>query len=486
MPRKPPPPYGLTLTILRLAKGWSQKDLAEATGLSRGVISEYETGATELTRDRLEWLAAAIGWPPGSVDRVLFGLGLMQPHPDAPVSPVDPDEEDRRIIDQAVAVGARETAEALRAQLIGERRQEKARQARQHAEALWLRLKPFSAAGRRARVARELEYHDPFLCERLCAESVKAAASDASRARALAELALYVAERVPGPPAWLSRLQGYAWAFIGNARRVSNDLPAADAAFAHAWTLWSNGTAGSDLLDETRLLDLEASLRRDQRRFVEALELHDLALTSVKPKAASYILLNKSATLVESGDYERSIETLEQAASSIQDEQTRLLWVLRFNQAVNLVHLGRIAEALPRAAEARDLAVRLGNELDLMRVLWLEGRIAVARGDLQEAMSTFAQVRREFLARDIPYDFALVSLELAALYIERERTSEVKVLAQQMVLIFNVQEVHREALAALKLFCEAAEKEDLTVETARRLIEYLTKARHNPDLQFKV
>src|SRR6185295_15696798 len=70
MPRRPPPPLGLTLTILRSAKGWSQKELAEATGLSRSIISEYETGTTELTRDRLEWLAAVMGWPRGSVDRV--------------------------------------------------------------------------------------------------------------------------------------------------------------------------------------------------------------------------------------------------------------------------------------------------------------------------------------------------------------------------------------------------------------------------------
>src|SRR6185295_11743200 len=311
MPRKPPPPYGLTLTIMRLSKGWSQKDLAEATGLSRSVISEYETGITELTRDRLEKLAAAMGWPPGSVDLVLFGLGLMQPSPDAPVSPVDPDEEDRRIIDQAVAVGARVTAEALRAQLIGERRQEKARQARQNAETLWLRLKPLSAAERRARVTREPEYRDPFLCERLCTESERAAASDAGRARDLAELALFVAERVSGPPAWRSRVKGYAWAFIGNAKRVAGDLPSADAAFTSAWNLWREGaTADPGVLDEALLLDLHASLRRTQGKFNEAIELHDRALAGAREKDVGSILLNKAATFVEGGDYERSIETL--------------------------------------------------------------------------------------------------------------------------------------------------------------------------------
>jgi len=486
MPRRPPPPLGLTLTILRSAKGWSQKELAEATGLSRSIISEYETGTTELTRDRLEWLAAVMGWPRGSVDRVLFGLGLLAPAADAPASFLDPEEEEGRIIDRAAAVAARETAEALRAELIRELRQEKAREGRRAAEPKWLELKPLRDSERRAQIARRAEYHDPFLSERLCAESERAAASDARKARELAELALFVAERVSGPPALRSRLQGYAWAFIGNARRVAGHLPSADAAFARAWTLWREGAAAdSGVLAEALVLDLNASLRRSQGRFSEALELHDRALAGASQNEESYILLNKSATLAESGAHEGSIETLEQAARSIHGEQTRLLWVLRFNQAVNLVHLGKITEAQPRLAEARDLAVRLGNELDLVRILWLEGRVAAARGDKQGALGAFEQVRREFLAREIAYDFALVSLELAALYLEAERKGEVKTLAQQMALIFAAQAVHREALAALKLFREAVEKEELTVDMVRRLLEYLTKARHQPDLRFE-
>jgi transcriptional regulator with XRE-family HTH domain len=487
MPRRPPPPHGLTLTILRLSKGWSQKDLAEGTGLSRSLISEYETGTTELTRDRLEMLAAATGWPPGSVDRVLFGLGLMQPSPDAPVSPVDLDVEERRIIDQAVAVGAREVAEAVRAQLIGERRQEKVQQARQNAEALWLRLKPLSPAERRAHVAREPEYHDPFLCERLCAESERAAASDAGRAQDLAELALFVAERVPGLPGWRSRLKGYAWAFIGNARRVGNDLPAADKAFARAKPLWKEGApADFGLLDEALVLDLEASLRRDQRQFVEALKLHDQAFAFARPEKAGYILINKAKVLEELEDFEGALATLQQAVPLIEKQrEPRMFFILRFNRAVNLLQLDRLSEAEALLGEAREVAVRLGNELDLVRVLWLDARVALGCGNQRKAIEIFEQVRQEFAAREMAYDFALVSLELAVLYREQDRTGEVKALAQQMVWIFKAQGIHREALAALELFREAAEKENLTVDMARRLVDYLTKARHDPQLRFE-
>ena len=159
---------------------------------------------------------------------------------------------------------------------------------------------------------------------------------------------------------------------------------------------------------------------------------------------------------------------------------------LQFNLVVNLLHLSRLAEARPRLAEARELAVRLGNELDLVRLLWLEGRMDAAQGNPQEAIAAFEQVRQEFLAREIPYDFALVSLELAALYLEVESPSDVKNLARQMVWIFQAQGVHREALVALGLFREAAEKEELTVEMARRMADYLTKARHDPLLRFEI
>jgi hypothetical protein len=52
--------------------------------------------------------------------------------------------------------------------------------------------------------------------------------------------------------------------------------------------------------------------------------------------------------------------------------------------------------------------------------------------------------------------------------------------------IFEAQGVHQEALAALRLFYEAAKKEEATAALARRVAEYLRKARYNPELRFEV
>jgi tetratricopeptide (TPR) repeat protein len=227
-------------------------------------------------------------------------------------------------------------------------------------------------------------------------------------------------------------------------------------------------------------------LRIDQFRLPEATDLLDRALMVERGSLRPNLLIKKARLLEWTADYEGALSTLGQAASLISGkEEPRLLWLLRFNPAVNLCHLGRYAEAQDPLPAAWALTVQLGNELDKLRLHWLEGRIAAGLGKTEDAVIALSQVRTEFAGRGIAYDAALATLELAILYLEQGRTLDVKMLARQMAPIFRAQGVHREALAALRLFCEAAEKEAATVELVRRLAEYLYRARHNPSLRFQ-
>ena len=88
------------------------------------------------------------------------------------------------------------------------------------------------------------------------------------------------------------------------------------------------------------------------------------------------------------------------------------------------------------------------------------------------------------MAQGIGYDAAIVSLYLAAVYLRQGRTADVRRLAEEMTPLFQAQDVHREALAALALFQEAARQDRLTVERALEIADYLRKARKDPDLQF--
>jgi tetratricopeptide (TPR) repeat protein len=321
----------------------------------------------------------------------------------------------------------------------------------------------------------------------VAAESIAAAPNHPRKARELAELALRIAEVAPGSGPWRDRLQGYAWAFVGNARRACNDLPGAEKAMARARKLWEAGAPGDPgFLEKAWLPGLEAALYKDQRRFPEALKRIDEALALDRGELRAQILITKSGILEALDDTEGSTAVLREAAPLIDGRQTpRLAWTVRFNLLVDLCRLGRAAEAEPGLPAVRRLAERLGEELDLLRVVWLEANVMAGLGRTAEAEAAFQQARRAFTSRGLAYDCALVSLELALLLLEQGRAAEVRPLAQEMLWIFRAQGVHRETLAALHLFCEAARKEEATAELARRVIAYLYRARHDPGLSFE-
>jgi tetratricopeptide (TPR) repeat protein len=166
------------------------------------------------------------------------------------------------------------------------------------------------------------------------------------------------------------------------------------------------------------------------------------------------------------------------------NQEPRLALVLRFNYLVTLDHLDRCAEIEHRLPEVRALAERLGEELDLTRTVWLQGKAHAGLGRPAAAVAAFGQAREVFRRRELAYDYALVSLDLAVLFLEQGRPAQVTALAEEMLWIFTAQGIEREALSALRLFCDAARNEMATVDLARRLVKYLYRAQHDPELRF--
>jgi tetratricopeptide (TPR) repeat protein len=485
-PTEPPPLFSLALAVLRSLQGWSQKRLSQESGIPSSLISAYETGVKNLSRPRLDTLAAHLGFAPWDVEEILSFLSWFRPASPRSV-PVGLSPEDVREIELSATTVARVAAENARAHLTRRLQAARADEARQQAEEAWKILKPLSARKRLLIVEHVPAFQTWAVCERLCAESIRIASADARRAVEVAELALRVARLVPGEEGWRNRLQGYAWAYLGNARRIASHLPAADEAFARAWDLWSAGAeADPGWLQEERLLSLEASLRRDQRRFPDALRLLDRALALANTEAeVSSVFSSQAATLELMGEHKLALEAIEKAIPFVnRKHEPRLFWVLLFNRAVALCHLGQYSEASELLPTVRQMAIELRNGLDLIRVRWLEGKVARSRGRRMDAIAALRQVRAEFTAQNLAYDSALSTLELASLYLEEGRTGEVKTLAREMAPIFKAQGVHEEALAALKLFREAVERETVTPELANRLVDYLERARYDPDLRF--
>lgn len=485
MPQEKRSPEAITLLALRSARGWPIKRLAEKLGLAdERLLARYERGKKPLTRETLDRLAAELGFSSEEVEALLGAhrFLLFPPPPEEP-SPVALRPAQRARIDRTALAFAWTLAEELRGELGRFERRGNAEAARREAREQWELLRAATRQERRDSVESHPDLRSWALSEHVCEESVRAAAHRADEALELADLALFIAGRVPGEKGWRSRLQGYAWAHVANARRVANDFDGADAAFAQAWSLWRAG-AGSpaDLLPEWRLLDLEASLRRAQQRFSEALELLDRArsLCEEQSTAAGRILLKKEHILSQTGDFVGALAVLDEAAPLIERSgEPRYLTVLRFNTVDNLLHLGRYAEAAKLLPEVRRLAVAQANELDLVRVLWLEAKILIGQGQEQKAAATLEQVQREFTAHELPYDAALSSLDLALLYLKEGRTAEVRGLAVGLAWIFTSKKIHREALVALALFCEAARREAVTVDLTRSVIARIEEVRRS-------
>jgi len=474
-------PEALVLIYLRSERGWPQKELAGRHGFTTyRQLSRYETGDRPLSRETLNALAATLGHSPEAVDALLFIHSLVAPAEREAPSPVRLTAEERRRIDRTAAAAGWSTAEDLRESLLARKRRLKAEAARRDAGVLWARLKAHPRQARRGLVAASPELRSWALAERVCEASVRAAADNPQEALDLADLALFIACRSEeGGEEWRRRLQGYAWAHVANARRVANDFAGADEAFVRAWDLWRAGME-SDLLPEWRMFSFEASLRREQHRFGEALELLDLAASATdgNPATTGRILLKKEHVYEQMGDLEGALAALAEAAPFVEaSEDPHLLFALCFETTNDLCAVKRYAKAAMLLPKIRALAEQMGNELDLIRVVWLSARVAAGEGKQEEAIAGLEQVRREFTVRQLAYDAARACLELAALYLKEGQTREVKNLAREMAPIFHAQGIAREALASLSLFRDAAHHETATAELAWRVIAEIEKTR---------
>ena len=362
-------------------------------------------------------------------------------------------------------------------------------QDREAAAELWQKLERRNARQRLALIEEVEAFRTWAMCELVSAKSVEMAPSSPAQAVELAELALRIARRCPGEEWLRQRAQGYAWFHLANARRATSDLPGSVAALAPAIRLWEAGASGDPgFFNETIVLALEANIRKAQRRFPEALKRIGEALEADRGDLRGKLLLTKAQIFRALGDVEASTEVLREAIPFIDEErEPRTALGVRCQLLLNLCLQNRAAEAAPLFGDVQRLAEQLGQEVDSVRVAALGALIAAGLGHAEEAEQAFEEARSRFASFEPPlaFDYALVSLDLGLLLLEQGRTAEVRELADEMAWIFSNQGVHREALAAVKMFCDAARSEAATVQMARRVIRFLHRSQHDPELKFE-
>jgi transcriptional regulator with XRE-family HTH domain len=465
------------LVCLRSAQEMSQEDLGRASGISPKLISAYENGKN-LSRERLETFVRSMSLPIETIDWMSSALRSIEA-----VGMRLRAEEDRehQRIELLVARGALATAELLRATLRRTSTEAEAIATRRGAPHLLARFLRRSVRERQLLLEESREFRSWGLVELLCKRSLEAATADGALEHAA--LAVEIAEKLEGS-ALFERVKGLALVHLANARRVKGAPREAEGIFRKGKALWAHGrSADPGLFDEALILGLEASLRMDLRELLEARSLIEAALEADNGTFRRELLIYKANILKNLGEYGGAIATLEQLLPLL-EEGDPLTWYARHNLAVTLCRSGRHLEAESMLPALRTLSLEAERPLDRVRFRWLEGQVAAAGGRFVEAAERLSGVRDAFAEESIPYDTALVTLELAAVYLDLGRTAEVKRLARDLALVFKAEGVHREALAALRLFASAAEEETATAEMARQIVAYLYRAEYNPGVGF--
>ncbi len=448
---------GRSIKRFRVSLGLTQAEMSEVTGVNRANLSAYERGRLHPRAATLARIQAAGSRPPTYTGEPT--------------------------VERTIAELEREVAEAalgeVEAWLAGGEEGARAENQRSFARRLWQKLAPLLERDRIKLVDRSPAFQTWAFVERLAHESKREAARDADEALVLAGLAFRVAEKIAAS-AFGAAAREYAWVYLANAYRVQGDHDAAKGAIAAAKREAAVG--GASPFSRARLLDCEASFFRERREFCAALKLHGKALGLAQPDEHGFLELNLSATLEVAGRTEESIDALRRAVEALEgqphgpDNPPRLRWGALFNLAVNLFDLERPAEAEELLPEVRAL-VEPGNDLDRLRLRWLEAKSAAAAGRRDEAISILVEVKQAFEDRGLGYDAALAALEASAWLLDQGRTAEARTLIEESQPTFAALKIHREWIASIALFAESLRQETATAEEARLLLRALQQGK---------
>jgi len=257
----------------------------------------------------------------------------------------------------------------------------------------------------------------------------------------------------------VANLRCRAWTELANAYRVADRLREGREALETAADAFLAGNEDEAL--GARLLDVQASLDADRRRFAEALKsldvVHAVHLRRGDRHLAGRALLTKGLYAGYGGDPERAVELLEEGLALVDRRRDAgLVFGAVHNLARALMECGRFeaARELLRSNRSGDP----GGRVNRLKVRWLEGQIAAGLGELERAEKALAEVRLGFEELGLRYKAALAGLELAAVHLHQGRAGEARGHAREAVEVFTGLGIGREALASVLVIRAAFER----------------------------
>jgi tetratricopeptide (TPR) repeat protein len=283
-------------------------------------------------------------------------------------------------------------------------------------------------------------------------------------------------------------LQCRAWAALGNAYRVADDLDAADFALGRAAELYLEGTQ-EELLG-ARLFDLQASLYGARRSFAAALQtldvVHELYVRHGDLHLAGRALIKKGSYCGLSGDEGEAIRLSQRGLAMIDPErEPQLALSAVHNIAFFLIGCGKFREARTLVWQNLPVYDAHGGQLHRVKLQGLRGLICAGLGELDRAEEYLVAARRGFEEAGVRYHAAIAGLDLAVVWLQQGQRERARDLVLECAQVFLELRVHREALAAVLVLQRAFEKglaADALLDKAR---EFLRRIEQDPALTFE-
>lgn len=333
----------------------------------------------------------------------------------------------------------------------------------------------------------------PHFAQLLLDKSQESIASSPDDAVHYAKLALVVVMRVFNAQRD-GELHVQVLAHVGNALRAAGRFAEADTYFSAVRQVIVNRGLSENPALLARVDDLEGSLRIDQRRLEKAEELlarslilYGMADAPIPDRVR--VLVNLGVVYQLQGNLAEAIDITTAALDSIAKVhgELKLSFAALYNLATFQVDLGSHQAAMRTLNDNRDIIESITEPLYLIRLIGLRGKISAARGDLAVAEEALLKTRDGFLAYGdaFAYDAAIVSLDLALLYAKQGRSADLHSTVASMIPIFQTNELHREALAAVLLLQDAVERERVPLALLHELTAYMRGAQRNPSLKFE-
>ncbi len=311
----------------------------------------------------------------------------------------------------------------------------------------------------------------------LLAKSHESRFSDPARMVYLAELAQVAANRL-SPTELASEaiadVRAKVWAELGNAYRLADALDRSQAAFELSLDWYERGTGDSELL--ALIVDRFASLLSHLRREPEAFALLDRLASFYESRGDRHLagrtLILRGALAANSGDPAGCIAYTSKGLTWLSPSREPALIPVAIhnllNSATGLGYFSLVAQFIPRVRHFYDRSPLL-----LLRLRWLEGRVAEGLNELAAAEEAYREARNGFSEAGLEFPACLVALDWVLMLSRQRRWREIIPLAEEMLAGFRSLRVAREAIIGLALLQRACETGEAEVAQAADSIERL-------------